>query len=133
MQINPYLTFDGRCEEAFQFYERCLGGKITAMIPHKGTPAEQHTPPEWHNKIMHARMVVGGYELMGSDAPPGHYQQPKGVSVSLQFKDAAEGERVYNALSESGTVHMAFQKTFWSPGFAMFADRFGIPWMINCE
>ncbi len=133
MQINPYLTFDGRCEEAFKFYEQCLGGKITMMMNHRGTPAEQHSPPEWLDKIMHARMTVGDSQLMGSDAPPGHFKQPQGISVSIQFKDVAEGERVYKALSEKGTVQMAFQKTFWSPGFAMFVDQFGIAWMINCE
>ena len=66
MQLNPYLTFNGQCEAAFKFYERCLGGKIDALIPHAGTPAEQHVPPEW-SKIMHAHLTADGAVLMGSD------------------------------------------------------------------
>jgi PhnB protein len=72
MQLNPYLTFNGQCETAFKFYEKCLGGKIEAMFRHTGTPAEQHVPPEWRDKIMHARLAVNGQVLMGSDAPPDH-------------------------------------------------------------
>ncbi|MGZ5226984.1 MAG: VOC family protein, partial [Burkholderiales bacterium] len=69
MQINPYLLFNGQCEAAFKLYERVLGGKIDAMMTHAGTPAEAHVPPEWRNKIIHARLVVGDEVLMGSDAP----------------------------------------------------------------
>jgi PhnB protein len=133
MQLNPYLTFNGQCEAAFKFYERCLAGKIEAMIPHAGTPAEAHTPPEWRNKILHARLIVDGQVLMGSDAPPDRYQAPKGISVSLQVTDPAEAERIFQALAENGTVQMAIQETFWAARFGMVADRFGIPWMINCE
>jgi PhnB protein len=133
MQMNPYLTFNGQCEAAFKFYEKCLGGKIEAMLPHKGTPAEAHTPPEWHDKIMHARLNVNGEVLMGSDAPPDHYKEPKGFSVSLQLKDPAESERIFNALAEGGKVGMPLQQTFWATRFGMLVDRFGIPWMINCD
>ena len=133
MQLNPYLTFNGQCEAAFRFYERCLGGKIEAMMPHAGTPAEGHTPPEWRNKILHARLTVNGHVLMGSDAPPDRYEAPKGITVSLQIKDPAEAERLFHALAENGTIQMPIQETFWAVRFGMFADQFGIPWMINCE
>lgn len=133
MQLNPYLTFNGQCETAFKFYETCLGGKIEAMFRHTGTPAEQHVPPEWRDKIMHARLAVNGQVLMGSDAPPDHYKEPKGFSVSLQFKDIKEAERVFNALAESGKVGMPLQQTFWAARFGTLVDRFGIPWMINGE
>ena len=133
MQLNPYLTFDGRCEEAFKFYAKSLGGKIEAMMPHAGSPAEQHTPAEWRNKIMHARMTIDGQVLMASDAPPGHYQPPKGISISLQIKEVKEAERAFNALSENGTIQMPIQETFWAQRFGMLTDQFGIPWMINCE
>jgi PhnB protein len=133
MQLNPYLTFNGQCEAAFKFYERCLGGKIIAMMTHVGTPAEQHVPAEWRNKIMHARLTVNDEVLMGSDAPPDHYQQPKGVSVALQIKDPADAERTFNALAENGTIQMPIQETFWATRFGMLVDQFGIPWMINCE
>jgi PhnB protein len=83
MQLNPYLTFKGQCEAAFKFYEKVLGGKIEAMIPHEGTPAAEHVPTEWRNKIMHARLVLGDKILMGSDAPPEHYEEMKGFSVTL--------------------------------------------------
>ncbi len=132
MQLNPYLFFNGQCEAAFKAYAECLDGKIEAMIPHAGTPAEQGVPPEWRNKILHARMTVGNEVLMGSDAPPGRYEVPKGFSVSLEIRDPAEAERVFNTLAEKGDVHMPMQKTFWAERFGMLTDRFGTPWMINC-
>ena len=133
MQLNPYLSFKGDCEAAFKFYEKCLGGKIVALVPHTGTPAEQHVPPEWRDKIMHARLTVGDEVLMGSDAPPDRYEQPRGFSVTLQVEKPADAERMFNALAEKGNVTMPIQKTFWAERFGMVVDRFGIPWMINCE
>ena len=133
MQLNPYLLFNGQCEAAFKFYEQILGGKIEAMMTHAGTPAEKQVPPEWRDKILHARMNVGNELLMGSDAPPGRYEAPKGFSVSLQLKDVAKAERIFNALAENGKVQMPFQQTFWAVRFGMLVDRFGTPWMINCE
>jgi PhnB protein len=133
MQLNPYLFFNGQCEAAFKFYEQCLGGKIEAMITHAGTPAEEHVPSEWRNKILHARLVVGDKVLMGSDEPPDSYGEPKGFYVSLGIKDPADAERIFHALAENGKVRMPLQKTFWAVRFGMLVDRFGIPWMINCE
>ncbi|HYL64270.1 MAG TPA: VOC family protein [Candidatus Methylomirabilis sp.] len=133
MQINPYLVFNGQCEAAFKFYEQLLGGKITGMMTHGGSPMANQTPPEWRDKIMHVHMTVGDWVLMGSDAPPQHFQKPQGFAVSLQVKTTQEAERIFRALSESGTVQMPLQKTFWSAGFGMATDRFGIPWMVNCE
>jgi PhnB protein len=78
-------------------------------------------------------MTVGDAVLMASDAPPDRYEKPSGFSVSIQVKDPAEGERLFNALAENGTTHMPFGQTFWSPGFGMCIDQFGIPWMVNCE
>src|SRR5690242_6594489 len=132
MQINPYLLFHGQCEEAFKFYEQCLKGRIEAMMTHAGTPAETQVPPEWRNKILHARMTVGDQVLMASDAPPGRYERPQGFSVSIGLTDTAEAERIFNALEENGKVVMALQQTFWATRFGMVVDRFGIPWMINC-
>jgi len=133
MQLSPYLAFKGNCAEAFGFYERLLGGKIVMMMTHAGSPAAEHTPPEWQDKIMHARLALGDQVLMGSDAPPQHQQTPQGFSVSLQIDDPVEGERIFNGLAENGTVKMPFQQTFWAEGFGMCVDRFGIPWMVNCE
>jgi len=133
MQLNPYLNFNGQCQAAFKFYAQVLGGKIEAMIPHAGTPAEEHVPAEWHDKIMHARMTVGDTVLMASDSPPEHYKEPKGFSVALHIKDPADAERVFHALAKNGSVQMPIQQTFWAVRFGMLVDQFGIPWMVNCE
>ena len=135
MQWNPYLGFNGNCQEAFKYYERVLGGKIIAMITHADMPAEAQaqTPPGWKNKIMHARLVVGDQVLMGSDAPPNHFETTQGMSVALQIDDPNEAERIFAALADNGTVRMPIQPTFWAIRFGMLTDRFGIPWMVNCE
>jgi PhnB protein len=133
MQLNPYLFFNGQCEAAFKFYEKVLGGKIEAMLPHEGTPAAEHVPPEWRKKILHARLVVGDKVLMGSDAPPGRQEEMKGFSVTLGIDDPKEAERLFHALAENGTVRMPIEKTFWAVRFGMLVDQFGTPWMINCE
>jgi len=133
MKLNPYLTFDGNCEEAFKAYEKILGGEIVAMMPHEGTPAEGHVPPEWLKKIIHARLVIDGTVLMGSDAPADRYKPMQGFTVNLNIKEPAEAERVFNALAEGGSVLMPLAETFWAKKFGMATDRFGTPWMINCE
>jgi PhnB protein len=132
MQINPYLFFNGNCEEAFKFYAQCLGGKIETMLPYTGTPAEAQVPPDWRNKVLHASLVVGNQVLLASDAPPGRFEIPQGFFVSLGVKDPTEADRIFQALAENGNVRMPIQKTFWATLFGMVVDRFGIPWMINC-
>lgn len=133
MQLNPYLLFNGQCEAAFKFYEQLLGGKITVMMTWGEMPDAGQVPAEAHKRIMHATLKLGDEVLMGADSLPGSYQQPKGINVSLHLKDTAEGERIFNTLAENGSVQMPFQQTFWSPGFGMCVDPFGIPWMVNCE
>ena len=133
MQLNAYLVFNGQCEAAFKFYEQVLGGKILAMFTHAGTPVAEHVPPEWLNKIMHVTLKVGDSVLMGSDAPPDRYKKPEGFSVNIAVNDVAEAERIFPALAEDGTVGMPIQQTFWAERCGMLTDRFGIPWMVNCE
>lgn len=133
MRLNPYLNFDGQCEAAFKFYEQVLGGKIQAMMRHEGTPMAEHVPPEWRDKIMHVCLAVGDMVLMGSDAPPAHFERMKGFSVALGVDDPAEAERLFHALAANGTVQMPIQQTFWAARFAMLVDQFGTPWIINCE
>ncbi len=133
MHLNPYLVFDGSCEEAFKFYEKTLGGKIKAIFTFEGSPMAARMPPEWQKKIMHTTLDIGGQILMGSDAQAEHYHKPQGFSVSLSVDKAAEAERVFAALAEEGKIGMPIQKTFWAERFGMVTDRFGIPWMINCE
>ena len=132
MQVNPYLTFNGNCAEALKFYQKVLGAQIEASFPFGEGPPEMKVPAEWKDKIMHAKITIDGEIIMASDAPPGHFQQPQGFSVSLQVEDAADAERRFKALSEGGTVTMPFAKTFFSKGFGMCVDQFGIPWMVNC-
>jgi PhnB protein len=133
MQLNPYLGFDGRCEEAFKFYEKTLGGKIVATMTYGETPMRDQSPAEFHGKIAHISLTVGDKVLMGGDAPPNRYEPPKGISVILSVDDATDAERVFKALSENGTVMMPIAETFWALRFGMLVDQFGIPWMINCE
>jgi PhnB protein len=133
MQLNPYLNFNGQCEEAFRFYERSLGGKIEMMMTHEQAPNPEQVPAQWRSKIMHARLSVGDKVLMGSDGLPDRYQKPQGFSVSVSVDKPADAERIFAALAEKGTVQMPIQKTFWAERFGAVIDRFGIPWMINCE
>ena len=130
MQVNPYLHYNGNCEAAFKYYEKVLGGKIEAMLTHEGAPESMPVPPEWKKKIMHGRVSIDGEVIMASDSPPGHFRQPQGFSVTLTVDDPTEAEKKFKALSEGGTVNMAFAPTFFSKGFGMCVDQFGIPWMV---
>ncbi len=133
MDLTTYLTFRGDCRAAFELYAEALGGTIEMMMTHGDSPVAAQVPKEWHASIMHARLRVGNGVLMGSDAPPEHQETPQGFSVSLGVATPAEADRVFAKLSEGGTVRMPLQETFWAARFGMFVDRFGIPWMVNCE
>ncbi len=133
MQVNPYLTFNGQCEAAFKFYEKVLGAKIAVMMPYEGSPVADQVPAEWRNKILHGRLAIGGQLLMACDAPPDRSEPMKGFSVVLGIADPAEAERTFHALAENATIRMPIQETFWATRFGMLVDRFGTPWMINCE
>jgi PhnB protein len=135
VQFNSYLHFNGQCEEAFEFYEKCLGGKIDGLFRYEAAPATegQRVPPDWRNKIMHARMRVGDQVLMGMDAPSERFHKPQGFHVNIAVNDVGQGKKIFDALSEKGNVVMPFGPTFWAAGFGMFTDRFAIPWMVNCE
>ena len=132
MQINPYLFYESNCEAAFKFYEKVLGGRIEVMLRNSEGPPEMETAPDRMQNIMHARMSINGEVIMASDAPPSHFHKPQGFAVSITVDDPAEGERKFKALSEGGSVNMPFGKTFFSKGFGMCVDQFGIPWMVNC-
>ena len=132
MKVNPYLFYDGDCEAAFKHYEKVLGAKIEVLLRNEEAPPDMPSPPERKKKIMHGRVSIDGQVLMASDAPPDHFHKPQGFSVSLTFTDPEEAERKFTALCEGGSVNMPFGKTFFSKGFGMGTDRFGIPWMVNC-
>ena len=133
MQLDPYLHFNGTCEEAFNLYAKALGGKITFKTTYAEAPKEAHSSPDFAGKIMHMRLDLNGRVLMGSDVPADRYKAPEGFSLSVSTKDPAEADRVFSEISKNGNVIMPIQKTFWSPRFGMCTDRFGIPWMVNTE
>jgi PhnB protein len=133
MEISPYLLFNGNCADAFKFYEQSLGGKVTFVQKFGESPMADQVPVDWRDKIMHVTMKVGEGVLMGTDASPEHYAAPQGISVSIAPATPKEAERIFNALADQGKVGMPFQKTFWSAGFGMTVDRFGISWIVNCE
>ena len=134
MQWNPYVVFNGNCEAAFKFYQRCLGGTLVAMVPYGDMPSEGQVPAELSSKIMHARLMVGNQLLMGADAHAAQpYEGVKGCSVALQVETPEEAETVFKALGENGTIVMPLEKTFWALRFGMLIDQYGVPWMINCE
>jgi PhnB protein len=132
MQLNPHLAFNGQCEAAFKFYEKCLGGKITFLMTYGDSPVAEQTPPGRRTKILHATVALGDDRLTGADVSPESYQKPQGFSVSLQIGDAAEADRIFKALAENGAVQMPIQETFWALRFGMLVDQFGTPWIINC-
>jgi PhnB protein len=131
--LNAYLNFNGNCAEAFRFYEKCFGGKIEMLMTNGESPIREQTPPEHHNRVMHVRMKVGNDVLMGSDCQPGHYSAPHGMCVSISAPTPVEAQRIFSDLSAGGKITMPFEQTFWSLGFGMATDRYGIPWMVNCE
>jgi len=137
MQIQAYLGFNGNCREAFEFYAKVLNGKIQQLFTAGDVPPDSGMPPcedDWKDKIMHASLAVGDAILLGADSPAKYYQRAAGFSVNLQINNIAEAERVYKELSEgSQQISMPMAQTFWAARFAMFRDRYDIPWMINCN
>jgi PhnB protein len=133
MRFIPYLSFNGQCAEAFRTYERVFDGRIVALTTHGEMPGADEIPPENRDRVMHAALEVEGTLLFASDWPGHMYEPPRGVSVSVNIEDVDRGERIFHALAEGGTVTMPFEKTFWAERFGMLVDRFGTPWMINCE
>ncbi|HZE72914.1 MAG TPA: glyoxalase/bleomycin resistance/extradiol dioxygenase family protein [Pyrinomonadaceae bacterium] len=133
MQLNPYLSFKGECEAAFKFYEQCLGAQPRALFRYAGTPLANQVPADWSAKVMHGSLTVGDNVLMGADLAPDQYEEPKGFSLSLQIESTADAERIFDELANDGRVVMPLEKTFWAARFGMLVDRFGIPWLINCE
>jgi len=133
MQLNAYLNFKGQTEEAFRFYERTLGATIEFALLEDGTSPDLSTKAPWGMTVLHGRINIGGHMVMASDCPPDRYATPQGFSLNLGFKEPAEAERVFAALSQGGQVQMPIQETFWAQRFGVASDRFGTPWMVNCE
>ena len=133
MKVQPYLFFDGRCEEAFDFYKRALGAEVTALMRFNESPDPPPpgmVAPGSENKVMHAAFRVGETEVMASDGRAAGRPEFKGVSLSLSVPSEAEADRLFGALGEGGQVQMPIGRTFFSPRFGMVADRFGVSWMV---
>ena len=130
MQLHTYLNYGGNCEEAFTFYERHLGGTITMMMRHGEQPTGQDVPPERRRAILHARMNLGGTELLGADIPPDRFQPIRSAYLSLTLDSDQEADRVFALLTDGGEVFMPMQDTFFASRFAMLRDRFGTSWML---
>ena len=133
MDLVTYLGFDGQCEAAFKHYEQALRGKILMMMRMADAPTGTPLPADAANRIMHARLQVGDRLLMGGDTPSQHFSKPQGFCANIMVDDTAEAERIFRALGEGGNVTMPIAETFWARRFGMLTDKFGIPWMVNCE
>lgn len=136
MQIDCYLSFDGRCEEALKFYAQCLGGEVTALMRYEGTPMDtKDLPAAWKNKVMHGSVTAEGAQIMASDMPPGRSVGGyHGITVSLYIKqDVDKARKAFDALAAGGQVTMPFAPPFWGGHFGMLTDKFGVPWMVSCE
>ena len=132
MIIQNYLTFDGRCEEAIEFYKRALGAEVQMLMRFKDAPQEQgcQISPGSENKVMHACLRIGETQVMASDGRNGGKPKFEGFSLSVQVGTEAEAGKVFTALSDGGNVSMPLSKTFFAKSFGMVADRFGVHWMV---
>lgn len=130
VKVESYLFFDGRCEDAIEFYRRTLGAEVLMMMRFKESPQPGMCPLGSDNKIMHASFRIGETMVMASDGECGGKAEFRGFSLSLTMSNATEAERVFAALAEGGQVQMPLTKTFFSPSFGMVADRFGVSWMV---
>ncbi len=129
-EVAPYIMFDGNCAEAMRFYEKCLGGTLE-MFPYAEAPMPEFK--EIKDRIMHARLKLPSAAVLAADTPP-NKPSKKGdnIHISIISKDVPEGEKIFAALSKNGKVNMEFQKTFWTDGFGMLTDQFGVSWMVSC-
>jgi PhnB protein len=133
MQVQPYIFFEGRCEEALEFYKTALGAEVSMLMRYSENPDPQPNnscAPIAGDKIMHSSFRIGETEVMASDGMASGKPEFKGITLSLSPATEAEGKKIFDALSEGGTVQMPLTKTFYSPCFGMLADRFGVSWMV---
>jgi len=135
MHLESYLFFNGRCEEAIEFYQRALGAEVVMMMRNRESPEKPlpgTLPPDSDDKILHATLTVDGAAFSGGDVLPGAYQRPQGFQIQLNLADVLAAERIFTQLAEGGAVTVPLQETFWARRFGAVVDRFGIPWGINC-
>jgi PhnB protein len=130
MKLHTFLNYGGNCAEAFRFYERHLGGKITSMMTRADAPNPGDVAPGWAKSIQYASMNLGETELMGADVPPDRFQPMRSAYLSLTVSSTDEAERIYALLSDGGQIFMPMEETFFALRFAMLRDKFGTSWMI---
>jgi PhnB protein len=133
MKLNTYLNYGGNCAEAFRFYEEHLGGKITMMMTHGQMPGPNSVDTAWKDKVLHARIELGGTALYAADIPSPPFEPIRSAYLSLSVDSIDEAERIYTMLSEGGEIFMKMEETFFAHRFAMFRDRFGTSWMLINE
>jgi PhnB protein len=133
MKVNPHLAFDGECAAAFRFYERLFGGKIVTMLSYGDSPLASQFKTSLHQRILHATLELGDQTLYGADTPSDEYQRPQGFCVTVSMDDIESTQRIFAGFAAGGTVRMQLQETFWTAGFGLVTDRFGIPWEVQCE
>ena len=130
MNVEPYLFFDGRCEQALDFYKKALGAKVEAVIRYKENPEPKYNPPNSDDKVMHALFRIGDTKIMASDGNCQGRPSFQGFSLTLNAASPAEAETRFKALAEGGKVEMPLNETFFAKSFGMVADRFGVGWMV---
>ena len=130
MQIQPYLFFEGRTEEALEFYQSKLGAKVEFMMRYKENPDPKYNPPNAGEKVMHSCFRVGDTQVMASDGNCSGKPSFQGFSLTFNAKDEADARRRFNALAEGGQVNLPLSETFFAKSFGMVADRFGLNWMV---
>jgi PhnB protein len=132
MKLDIYVNYRGNCEEAFQFYETQLGGKMTGLVRHSDSPvANPNIPDDWKDKVLHARIQIGATQLMGADIPTA--EPMRSAYLTLTLESEQEAERVYDVLKNQGEVFMKMEQTHFANRFAMLRDRFGASWMLLHE
>ena len=130
MQVQPYLFFDGRCDEAIEFYKKTLGAEVAMLMRWKDSPDKSMCTPANENKVMHSSVRIGDTTLMASDGRNTGNPNFQGFALSINAKDEADADKLFAALSDGGKVTMPMAKTFFSPRFGMLADKFGVSWMV---
>ncbi len=133
MKVEPYLNFDGRCEEAIEFYKKAIGAKVEMVMRNDESPEPPppgSVPPGGEKKILHASLLVGDARIMASDGYSKGTPRFEGITLSLSAVDTTDAKRLFNALSDGGKVQVPLTKTFFSPSWGMLADRFGVSWMV---
>ena len=133
MAIQPYLFFEGRCEEAIEFYRKAVGAELVMLMRNKESPDQSHTTPGTEDKVLHAAFSIGGSMVMASDGYSSGKPEFKGFSLSIDAADPAAAKRYFDALSQGGSVQLPLQNTFFSPAFGMLTDRFGVGWMVMVQ